>query len=197
MIIPMPRFEPVPANYSGLSFLGKIKKAWKTPPSFRLIENWLITLDDGLQLIFPEGFVTDFASVPRLFWIIPGFSPYGPLLLGAVPHDFGFQHGYFLTKYDPQQVYSIKSMQVYAEHRDRLGDMVPVFIGRKQVFFDNLLEGLTIEATGARFVASVAKKILGKFGNVAWHKYRKKGPGAFGKNSLNLPGVNLLGEVRH
>lgn len=52
-----------------------------------------------------------------------------------------------------------------------------------------------IEVTGATFVAVVAKKVLGKFGDVAWNNYRKKGPGAYGENSLGLPGANLAGEV--
>ena len=191
----MPRFEPVPTNYSGLSFLGKIKKAWRTPPKFRLTDDWIITLDDGLQLLFPAGFITDFASVPRLFWLIPGFSPYGPLLCGSILHDFGYQHGYFLTPFDASRTYPRSSKRVCDAYGKTLLGSVPVFIDRPQEFFDRLMEGLVVEVSGAKFVAAVARKVLGRFGHVAWHKYRKKGPGAYGVNSLNLPGVNLVGEV--
>jgi hypothetical protein len=45
----------------------------------------------GDTITVPEGFQTDFASVPRLFWwIIPTWGSYGN---AAVIHDFLYQNG--------------------------------------------------------------------------------------------------------
>lgn len=41
---------------------------------------------DGVTRIIPKGFVTDLASVPRIFWSI--FPPYGLYLRAAVVHDY-------------------------------------------------------------------------------------------------------------
>lgn len=49
----------------------------------------------------PEGFETDFASVPQLFWnIIP---PVGSYARGAVIHDFLYRSDYF-TRAEADQV---------------------------------------------------------------------------------------------
>jgi hypothetical protein len=39
------------------------------------------------RIVVPEGFVTDFASVPQPFWSL-GFSPYGQYSRAAVVHDY-------------------------------------------------------------------------------------------------------------
>ena len=188
MIIPAPKFEAIPLNLAGLSFLQKVKKVCTTPPQFKLSGDWIITLDDGLQLIFPKGFVTDFASVPRLFWLIPGFSPYGPLLYGSIPHDFGYQHGYFLANYADEHKFSKKSIS-FSNEWEVFAGRVPVFIGRNQEFFDNFMQGIVLEVSNAKLIASVARWVLSKFGHVAWNNYRQRGPQAYGRNSLGLPGL--------
>jgi hypothetical protein len=44
------------------------------------------------QIIVPKGFVTDFASVPRLLWNqIPPFGKYAP---AAVLHDYAYAEGF-------------------------------------------------------------------------------------------------------
>jgi hypothetical protein len=40
----------------------------------------------GFEIIVPAGFVTDFASVPRVLWSI--LPPYGPWTRGAILHDY-------------------------------------------------------------------------------------------------------------
>lgn len=32
--------------------------------------------DDGRKFVLTESFETDLASIPRIFWIFPGFSPF-------------------------------------------------------------------------------------------------------------------------
>lgn len=48
---------------------------------------------DGWGLDIPKWFRCDGASVPRLLWLILGFSPTDPALLAAFPHDFSYRSG--------------------------------------------------------------------------------------------------------
>lgn len=188
MIIPDPEFVVVPYDLNGMSMWQGFCHIVKNSPALRLTKEWLITLDDGQELVFPVGFVTDGASVPRLLWLVPGFSPFGPLIAGAIPHDFGYQHGYLLMRYNRETAFKLNNLP-FGWDREKYGDYVPVYVGYKQEFFDNLFRGLIVEKTGAKKVAAIAWKALRMFGHKAWNKYRKNGPGAYGNNSLNLPGV--------
>jgi hypothetical protein len=181
MIISRPQIEPLPTGIFAR-------------PQFRLCANWRFTLDDGLPIIIPAGFVTDFASIPRLMWALPGFSPHGPLLYGSIPHDFGYQYGYLLSPYEPQnRTYPEPSMALREKYPAEFGGNIPVFIGRNQIFFDQILVAITIDATGEDIIAYSARIALAAFGRFAWRAYRSKGPAAFNTNSLGLPGVTDSG----
>ena len=181
MIIPRPQIEPIPQT-----------SVW-SPPRYRLTADYIIMLDDGLDIIHPAGFETDLASTPRWMWAIPGFSPTGPLVFGAIPHDMGYQHQYLLSPYDQRRTYPETSMRLREQFPDRFGDLIPVFAGRNQTFFDQLLAGITIEATHQHFVAMAAEFALGVWGDRAWSAYREKGPSAYNTNSLGMPGITISG----
>ena len=194
MIIPDPQFKPVNVNLSGLSFCDKVKEIWSNPPRFELCADWIVTLDDGLEIIVTKGFITDFASIPRLLWAVPGFAPSGPLLWGAILHDFGYQYGYLLAVPSSATLpFPEASLALHEKYKSRFGEYVPAFAGYRQAFFDNLMSGVTIEKTGARFIANSARKALEKFGHHAWNKYRIIGPTAFNSNSLGMPGITMSG----
>lgn len=54
--------------------------------SARLLRPFLVKMKSGRVIEVPQGFVTDFASVPRVFWrIIPPWGEYSP---AAVVHDW-------------------------------------------------------------------------------------------------------------
>ena len=183
MIITTPKFEPI------------LPKSIFEPPRVRYSDDWVITLDDGLELVTPKGFETDGASVPRLFWAIPGFSPFGPLLYGAGPHDQGYQYQYLLTPFFSETYYPESSIRLREQYQFIFGDLIPVYVGRGQRFFDNILSGITIEKTGQEFVANTADFVLGYFGKFAWNKYRIHGPSAYNYNSLGLPGITYRGPM--
>lgn len=69
---------------------------------WRVTKGFIYYLDgDKMQLggyvKVPEGFVTDFASVPRLFWnILPPWGVYGK---AAVVHDFLYQYKTYVDAY--------------------------------------------------------------------------------------------------
>lgn len=194
MIVTRPRFEKIPLELKGKSWFRRVLLVWRTPPRLRLTEDWIITLDDGLQLVVPKGFITDLASVPRIFWLIPGFSPFGLLLEGSILHDFGYQHGYLLSPYCDFRRYPTKSLSLFLDYKSDLGGNIPVFVGYKQPFFDNIMAGICQKVTGAGFVPWLAKIVLHLFGHIAWNKYRGAGPGAFGMNSLDLFGLDSIGQ---
>jgi hypothetical protein len=182
MIIPRPQFELLEVS------------GWSAP-RFRLTADYNITLDDGLVITHPKGFETDLASIPRFMWALPFFSPTGPLANGSVVHDFGYQHGFLISPYDKHRTYPESSLRLRELYQENFGDNIPVFVGRNQEFFDQLLQGITIEATGNRFVAGAAKLALSIFGGIAWNEYRTCGPGAHNSNSLDLPGITKNGEA--
>lgn len=46
------------------------------------------------RILVPDGFVSDFASIPRIFWAVIG-HPAGKYAQAAVLHDFLYRSGYF------------------------------------------------------------------------------------------------------
>ena len=59
---------------------------------FRLVENfeYYITDEQGEKITVPKGFVTDFASVPRIFWNI--FPPIGRYTKACIIHDYMYDN---------------------------------------------------------------------------------------------------------
>lgn len=155
MHIPDPVLIPVNVDLSHLSWWGQFKYVVKNPPLFRLGEDYIIFFDDENCIVVPAGEETDLASVPRIFWWIPGFSPVGYLRYGAIPHDFGYKRGFLLSI-------------------DDKGVLVKVCQDWTQDQYDELLRKITIEKTGVRFVANIAYRMLRRYGHVAWNRYRKK-----------------------
>ena len=181
MIIPRPQIEPLPGSIF-------------SRPQFMLCADWKFSLDDGLPIIIPKGFITDFASIPRLMWWMPGFSPHGVLLCGSIAHDFFYQYGYLLSPYEPQhRTYPEPSMALRERYPEQFGGNIPVFIGRNQVFADQILVAITLADNGADIIAYSARIALAAFGRFSWNNYRSKGPSAYNHNSLGLPGITTSG----
>lgn len=68
-------------NFDSNLLVEKIgSKLWKT------YRNLQYTSKDGHVIEVPKGFITDFASVPRIFWIF--FPPDGIYTAAAVVHDY-------------------------------------------------------------------------------------------------------------
>jgi hypothetical protein len=65
------------------------------PTTWQLVENFYFYFnetDKDVGVVVPEGFVTDFASVPRALWSI--FPPIGLYTKAAVIHDYLYQYGH-------------------------------------------------------------------------------------------------------
>jgi len=192
MIIPTPHLERLPLHMHGMSDWQQIQYRWTHPPLYRLLDDFCVTLDDGLVIVCPAGFVIDGASVPRFLW--PIIEPTGTLLEGAVLHDFYYQYGYLLAATCRDKRFNIRSSEMALEHRVfSKFHAVPVFIDRGHSFGDKLLKQITVEKHGATVDASRAYLALMAFGGIAWNKYRSIGPTAFNQYSLGLPGVTTIG----
>jgi len=78
---------------------------------------------DGERFEVPAGFVTDYASIPSIFWNIPGFDPYGPAKFPAVLHDWlyslrgGEPHGKRRAQCDALFLEAMQSVGVGWLHR--------------------------------------------------------------------------------
>lgn len=190
-----PEFTRVKYNLGGMNLTEKAIFISKNPPKLKLTAPMHIELLDGTMIIIPSGFVTDGASVPRPLWAIPGFSPFGVLLEGGVPHDFAYQHGFLLAIYNRKHEYPKHSL-VYREHYLHLfGDYIPIFIGINQGYFDNLMLEVCSFATNAKVIPKTAYYVLRMSGHFAWNKYRRYGPTAFGGGSLGFPGMSKNGAI--
>ena len=180
--ITQPRVEHVPIDMRGKSALDQIRADWGQAPCYKIIVLWIIA---GLAV--PAGFITDFASIPRLLDAL--ILPDGALYLWAILHDFGYQHGYLLEEFVPGKEYPAASWEMYSRDPKAFGPYMPIYVGESQRFFDRMLRDGTIAATGASVQAYEAYTALRGFGCIAWGNYRHLGPGAYGINSLGLPGV--------
>lgn len=196
MIIPSPSFKKVRYDLSTMKVVDRFKFIIKNPPRIELTSDWILTLNDGTKIIVPKGFVNDGASVPRALWLIPGFSPFGVLLEGGILHDFAYQHGYLLSPDDGDFKDTLLSDDLYNSYHQCFEKFKPIFAFFPQAYFDDLMHKIVTETTGSKLIASAAHFMLAKFGKTAWDNYRSQGPAAYGRNSLDLPGVNCSGYVK-
>ena len=77
---------------------------------FKLVENfeYYITDEQAEKITVPKGFVTDFASVPRIFWnIIP---PIGRYTKACIIHDYMYDNA-IKTKKEADLIF-YQAMQV-------------------------------------------------------------------------------------
>ena len=95
-------------------------RRWKLVNSFTYM---IGSEDSGWKVVVRSGFVTDFASVPRLlWWLIPSWGKYGK---AAVVHDFLYQKRFILIlllgKYAPYTVTRGMADSIFLEAMEVLG----------------------------------------------------------------------------
>lgn len=69
------------------------RPAWIDPnlPMWITTEEGQFRSRDGIVVTVPKGYITDFASIPRIVW--PISPPHGSLAMASLPHDWGYSHG--------------------------------------------------------------------------------------------------------
>jgi len=85
----MPSMKPVLISTKGKSWWERFllvfaRRKWE------LSEDWHYKLPNGTPIIIQKGFIFDGASVPRVFWWLPGLSPTGILFIPGLIHDFAY-----------------------------------------------------------------------------------------------------------
>lgn len=66
------------------------------PHRFEVINPVLFKLSNGEEIVIPAGFVTDFATVPRLLWGI--VQPVGKQNPATLIHDYLYEQRYSVTE---------------------------------------------------------------------------------------------------
>jgi len=95
----------------------------------------------------PGNFVTDLASIPRC---IPGIYPDGPLIHGAVPHDFGYRFAAFYISDGPGHPF--------------------VLVQKTQRECDAIFTSLNNKSNGLEKSNKVIEKILNAVGGLSYNQ---------------------------
>jgi hypothetical protein len=93
---------------ANLVVVGRVEISWELPAEFPIAVNHrqlngrapYVTATDvtyrtaqpELSLRIDRGYLFDGASIPRVFWIVPGFQPLGKHLWAALIHDWCCDH---------------------------------------------------------------------------------------------------------
>jgi len=121
------------------------RRRWKVTQDYCL---WVPEL--GVWIFVPAYFINDCASVPKILNGV--FSPTGMLLLGAVPHDFGYRYqGLF--------------------HVDHLGRIFFAPYTKKEL--DNIFDVLCTYESGMPQASGIATFVLSLVGFLGWRENRK------------------------
>ena len=128
------------------------------------------SLGSGVVITIPAGFVTDFASSPRIFW--PVLSPWGKWGKAAVVHDLLYQrqgYGEWRTKI---QWLSAKGKEVDGETLGAMPHLYPFFdwTPTTRKWADHIF----LEAMGVLGVAPWRRRLMywgvRLFGWLAWNQ---------------------------
>lgn len=139
----MPPVDMLPKFTKGDPWYKRLH-AWFSRRRWIFREDYLIDLPDGRQAHIPQGFILDFASVPRIFaWLFP---PFGPLMMGAVVHDYIYKRSHLLIVMNQ--------------------NMIKEGFSRRQA--DQLLYAITADQTGIKIGALTAWAGVRVGGWFAW-----------------------------
>ncbi len=153
--VAMPKLKPIQIQTKNqktlihklVVFIIEVRK-WE------VTENWHYKLNDGTELVIPEGFQFDGASIPRPFWAI--LSPIGLLLIPGLLHDYGY-------KYD--QIWQLDPDNGVLAYKQGAG----------KPFWDNLFKQVGQEVNGFFLINVIAWLAVLIGGDGAWNEYREEG----------------------
>ena len=90
-----PHMQPIRINTAGKGFWGAIWLWMMTTRTWTISKDFHYKLN-GKELVIPEGFTFDGASVPK--FLASFLSPVGVLLIGGLIHDYGYKYTTLLSK---------------------------------------------------------------------------------------------------
>ena len=155
-MIEMPIYKPVPIPTKGQPWYVWLVRIFGRR-KHEIVQDWCYTLPNGTPVVIPKGFIFDGASVPRLFWFLPGLSPVGILLIPGLIHDYAYAHGYL--------------RMTLAESIVKYG------LVEKRSYWDKLFRQVGLAVNGVTIIDWVAWFCLLIGGWKAWRGHRRKDNG--------------------
>lgn len=129
---------------------------------FRLLEPcpyYLGTPDGSEWVDVPAGFVTDFGSIPQMFWGIPGLSPNGHYRRAYAVHDKLFVAPIIRT---PASIRPCSFTEANAILREAMGVL------------DAVLLGNIFTRAGRTMTRALVWSQVQLWGRFVWNKYRAR-----------------------
>lgn len=150
----MPKLSPIIPETKGKNIFVRMW-VWLTIPTMWIFgEDWFFILPDGRVIIIPAGFVSDGASIPRIFWCL--IRPAGILFIPSLIHDFGYRYDYLW-------------------HVSENGIMKYKYAAG-QKFWDKLFFNVAIDINSMVGVDKIAYAALCCFGRKSWKKNQDNKP---------------------
>jgi hypothetical protein len=148
IVLPITQAQPIDTKGK-----GRLHQVWiwlTQSRTYRIMEDYVIYIPWlDLEILIPEGFIYDGASVPRLFW--PLLPPDGILLVPALPHDFGYVYDCLIN------------------YKDR----TVVHDGAGRAFWDKLFREMAVATNGMPVLSSVSYVGLATGSWIPWRRRRK------------------------
>jgi hypothetical protein len=70
-----------------------LKKSSRRYDNYELVDDVAVNLPFGKEIVIPAGYVTDFATVPQLFWSL--CPPHGLAAMASIVHDYMYDNRLF------------------------------------------------------------------------------------------------------
>jgi len=137
----MPRVRPVKISTKGLPWYRRIGRLAERR-RWQLVLPYMIEVQGYGNVLIPDGFTFDGASIPRWAWWVPGMDPVGVLMIPAIVHDYAYTNHVLIV-----------------DGRSRL-------IKRKQA--DDLFLQVSRQVNGSMAVDWIAWAAVRIFGGAGW-----------------------------
>ena len=144
----MPHMQPIRIATRDKGFWGAIWLWMMTTRTWTISKDFHYELN-GEELVIPEGFTFDGASVPK--FLASFLSPVGVLLIGGLVHDYGYKYTTLLLK----------------DKKSTIGT-------KDQHWMDRTFRDINIEVNGFHFLNYLAYWALRAGGFLAWNGHRKR-----------------------
>lgn len=154
---PEPTVDPVPFD-TKCGYFKRICHWLVYTKKWKVSKDWYFRLYNGVIIKIPKGFVTDGASVPKLFRAL--LTPSGILFVAGIIHDYAYRN---------DKLMGMKT--------DTLGNFTEEFdfsVKGGREYWDFVFMKTGVQTSGLYVIPRLAYCNLLVFGWIAWNRYRKK-----------------------
>ena len=148
----MPKLQPIPIKTKDVHYIVRLWRWITTIRKWQLLNDWKYTLPDGTEIIVPEGYIFDGASIPRLLWGI--ISPVGLLLIPSLIHDYAYEFDQLIGINEEGERFTYQQ-------------------GAGRSYWDNLFKEVAFDVNGIALTSFLAWLAVVLVGWIAWYFHRK------------------------